>query len=77
MILRPAISADAPALARILFECFRVSLTYLPQMHTLAENEAFVTGWLMPNHEVWVGELGGAVVEIGRASCRERVCLAV
>jgi len=62
VILRPATPEDAPALARILFDCFRVSLPFLPQLHTVAENVAFMTGWLMPNHQVWLAEEAGAVV---------------
>jgi putative acetyltransferase len=56
VILRPATSDDAPAMAAILFECFRVSLPFLPQLHTVEENARFITGVLMPQHEVWVGE---------------------
>ena len=62
MILRPANLADAPALAEILFDCFRISLTFLPQLHTLDENIGFMTGVLMPQHEVWVAEDSEAVV---------------
>jgi GNAT superfamily N-acetyltransferase len=55
-MLRPATSDDAPAMAAILFDCFALSLPFLPQLHTLEENERFIRGSLMPEHEVWVAE---------------------
>ena len=62
MRLRPATSQDAPAIAVILRTCFRVSLPFLPELHTAAEDLAFVSGRLMAENAVWVAELEDAVV---------------
>lgn len=62
MILRPATSHDAPAIAAILRTCFRVSLPFLPELHTPDEDLAYVSGCLLVNDTVWVAEVGGAVV---------------
>ena len=62
MILRPAVPADAPAIAVILRTCFRVSLPFLPELHTAEEDLAYVSGKLMAEDAVWVAELAGEVV---------------
>jgi len=61
VILRPAIPTDAPAIAVILRTCFRVSLPFLPELHTPDEDLAFVSGRLMGANTVWVAEVDGAV----------------
>ena len=60
MKLRPATLADAPALAVILRTCFRVSLPFLPELHTAEQDLAFMSGRLMAGHTVWVAEVEGA-----------------
>jgi putative acetyltransferase len=60
--LRPATSDDAPAMARILWDCFETSLPFLPQLHTHDEHVAWFRGQLLPQHRVWVAELAGEVV---------------
>ena len=40
MILRPATPPDAPAIAVILRTCFRVSLPFLPELHTAEQDLA-------------------------------------
>jgi GNAT superfamily N-acetyltransferase len=62
VILRPAVPADAPAIAVILRTCFRVSLPFLPELHTAEEDLAYVSGKLMAEDAVWVAETEGAVV---------------
>ena len=62
MILRPATLADAPAIAVILGTCFRVSLPFLPQIHTAEQDLAYVSGKLMAEDSVWVAEIEGVVV---------------
>lgn len=57
MILRPATSTDAPAIAVLLRTTFRVSLPFLPELHTAAEDLAFIYGRLMVDDEVWVAEV--------------------
>lgn len=61
MRLRPATPADAPALATILRTCFRVSLPFLPELHTPEEDLAFMSGRLLPGNIVWVAEVEGDV----------------
>lgn len=62
MTLRPATPEDAPALAVILRTCFRVSLPFLPELHTAEEDLAYVSGRLMAEDAVWVAEMEGLVV---------------
>jgi GNAT superfamily N-acetyltransferase len=62
VILRPAVAEDAPAIAVILGTCFRVSLPFLPELHTPEEDLAYVSGKLMAEDAVWVAEVEGAVV---------------
>ena len=60
MILRPATLADAPAIAQVLRAAFRVSLPFLPELHTTEEDLAFA-GRLLVDDTVWVAEISGAV----------------
>lgn len=62
MTLRPATPDDAPALAVILRTCFRVSLPFLPELHTAEEDLAYISGKLMVEDAVWAAEVEGAVV---------------
>jgi GNAT superfamily N-acetyltransferase len=62
VILRPASYDDAPAMSRILWDCFELSLPFLPQLHTRDEHVSYFRLRLMPEHEVWVAEEGGEVV---------------
>lgn len=62
MILRPATPSDAPAIAVILRTCFRVSLPFLPELHTPEQDLAYVSGKLLAQDTVWVAEIDGAVV---------------
>jgi putative acetyltransferase len=59
--LRPATFKDAPAMSRILWDCFEVSLPFLPQLHTRDEHVAYFRERLLPEHDVWVAELDGRV----------------
>lgn len=62
MILRRAISADAQAIAVVHRTAMRVSLSFLPELHTAAEDLAFFAGRFLPANEVWVAEADGVVV---------------
>ena len=61
MILRPATQDDAQAIAIVLRTTFRVSLPFLPELHTPEEDLNFVSGKLMVEDAVWVAEIDGAV----------------
>ena len=61
MTLRPATSDDAPAMARILWDCFEISLPFLPQLHTPEGHLSFMREMLLPQFTVWVAEADGAV----------------
>jgi putative acetyltransferase len=62
VILRPATPSDAPALAVILRTCFRVSLPFLPELHTPDEDLAYMSARLATADPVWVAEVDGAPV---------------
>jgi len=57
---RLATMGDAPALAVILRTCFRVSLPFLPELHTPEEDLAYMTGRLASGDPVWVVDAEGA-----------------
>lgn len=58
MILRRATPEDAPAIAILLRTTFRVSLTFLPELHTPEEGLWFVRERMLVRNEVWVAEEG-------------------
>ena len=61
MSLRPARSADAPAITRVFQAAHEYSLGFLPNLHTDAEDHAFFAG-LVVRDEVTVAEADGQVV---------------
>jgi GNAT superfamily N-acetyltransferase len=62
VILRRAGLDDAPALARLHRLTLRVSLPFLPELHTPAEDLGFLTHEVLAKHEVWLTEEGGVIV---------------
>ena len=60
MILRPATPQDAPTIATVLRAAFRVSLPFLPELHTAEEDQAFAVK-LVAEDAVWVAEMDGGV----------------
>jgi ribosomal protein S18 acetylase RimI-like enzyme len=60
--LRRATAADAPAIARVLRQAFRVSLPFLPELHTPEEDLWFVREVMLVKDEVWVAEEAREVV---------------
>ena len=62
MILRSATDDDAPAIARVMRTAFRISLPFLPELHTEAEDLGFVATRMLPQKTVWVATLVDAVV---------------
>lgn len=61
-MVRPARPADAAAIAVVHRLAMRISLPFLPELHTAEEDLAFVQGRLMPGNQVDVVEAAGAVV---------------
>ncbi|WP_293402421.1 GNAT family N-acetyltransferase [Phenylobacterium sp.] len=62
MILRRAIAADAAPVARLHRHVMRVSLPYLPELHTAEEDLWFFSERLFLENEVWVAEAGDVIV---------------
>jgi ribosomal protein S18 acetylase RimI-like enzyme len=60
--LRRAREADAQAIALVLRAAFRVSLPFLPELHTPEQDLWFVREQMLVRDEVWVAEEAGAVV---------------
>lgn len=62
MILRPAVACDAQAIAIVHRTAMRVSLSFLPQLHTASEDLEFFSHRFLPANEVWVAEVEGVIV---------------
>ena len=62
MTLRPATAADAHAMATIHRQAMRVSLSFLPELHTAEEDLWFMGERLLKEFEAWVAEEAGKVV---------------
>jgi GNAT superfamily N-acetyltransferase len=62
VILRRAAAEDAQALAVILRTCFRVSLPFLPELHTADGDLAFMAARIARTDPVWLAEVDGAPV---------------
>ena len=61
MILRSATLDDASTIATLMRTTFRVSLPFLPDLHTAAEDLAYVSGHLIAETTVWVAEIDGVI----------------
>lgn len=61
MILRPATHEDAAAIAVVHRLAMRVSLPFLPELHTPEEDLWFVRERLSAENTVWVAEVEGEV----------------
>ena len=61
MILRRAVADDAQAIAAVHRTAMRVSLSFLPELHTADEDLRFFAGRFLPAHEVWVADADGQV----------------
>lgn len=62
MTLRAATLDDAAAIAVIHRQAMRVSLPFLPELHTAEQDLWFVRERLMSENQTWVAEAGGQVV---------------
>ena len=62
MILRRAVAEDAHAIAIVHRTAMRVSLSFLPDLHTAAQDLAYFGDRFLPANEVWVAEAEGRVV---------------
>ena len=61
MILRRANAADAEPIAVVHRTAMRVSLAFLPDLHTLEDVIAYVGREILPNNEVWLADDGDRV----------------
>ena len=61
MNLRRAVAKDASAIAVLMRTTFRVSLPFLPDLHSAAQDLAYVSGHLIPDTTVWVAEIDGVI----------------
>ncbi len=59
--LRPAIAADAGAIAAVFTRSRRANLPYLPVLHSVEEERAFIADHVLTNDKVWVAERGAIV----------------
>ena len=62
MILRRATLADAQAVAVVHRMAMRVSLSFLPELHTAEEDLRFFSERFLPAYEVWVADADGEIV---------------
>ena len=62
MILRLATAADAQAIAIVHRTAMRVSLSFLPDLHTAEQDLRYFGQKFLPANEVWVAEADGRVV---------------
>jgi GNAT superfamily N-acetyltransferase len=60
--LRLATSADAQAIAIVHRTAVRVSLPFLPELHTAEDDLHHFSSNFLPANQVWVAEAGGRVV---------------
>jgi putative acetyltransferase len=61
VILRPATVADAAAITDVQRTAFRISLPFLPELHTYEDHLGYISGRLLVEDTVWVAEVDGAV----------------
>jgi GNAT superfamily N-acetyltransferase len=62
VILRRATADDAKAVAVVHRTAMRVSLSFLPELHTAEQDLAYFRDRFLPANEVWVAEADGQVV---------------
>ncbi len=62
MTLRPARPQDAAAIAVVHRTAMRVSLSFLPELHTAEDDHRFFAERFLPANTVWVAETEGRVV---------------
>jgi GNAT superfamily N-acetyltransferase len=62
VILRRGDTGDAQAIAIVHRTAMRVSLSFLPELHTAEEDLGFFRDQFLPANEVWVAEADGQVV---------------
>ena len=61
MILRLATADDAQAIAIVHRTAMRISLSFLPELHTAAEDLTYFRERFLPANEVWVADINGRV----------------
>ena len=61
MILRRATAGDAPAIAIVHRAAMRVSLSFLPELHSAEQDLRFFADRFLPANEIWVADADGQV----------------
>ncbi|HEY2750474.1 GNAT family N-acetyltransferase [Phenylobacterium sp.] len=61
-VLRRATADDAKAIATVHRTAMRISLAFLPELHTADEDLRFFSQKFLATNEVWVAETDGVVV---------------
>ena len=61
IVLRRAMAEDAQAIAIVHRTAMRVSLSFLPELHTADEDLRFFAERFLPANTVWVAESGGGI----------------
>ena len=61
MILRRATTDDAQAIAVVHRTVMRLSLSFLPELHSAADDLRFFSERFLPANEVWVADADGAI----------------
>lgn len=62
--IRPAKPRDADAIAAVHRASMRGAMPWLPDLHTLEEDRAWVAQVVVPHQEVWVAEAEGQIVGV-------------
>ena len=63
-LIRRASPGDADAIAAVHRASMREAMPWLPDLHTPAEDRAWVAATVLPHQEVWVAETAGQVVGV-------------
>ncbi|SOE00807.1 GNAT family N-acetyltransferase [Blastococcus haudaquaticus] len=64
VLLRPAVASDSGGVADVWLRSFGAALPTVSRAHSDDEVRSWVRDVLVPRHDTWVAEVGGAVVGV-------------